>query len=396
MKRLSDILFESRMAELHADIGDELDHHIKNFNAGKIGHDEFGDKVIHAHAKIAKMHDLDVHTASTHVNSYVDNHIKEEVQVDEAKATMCGRCGTKHVPPAQGGKCPALSEGANVRAGNPKAYGNDLAASQTGFNKKPREDDEYHNEPKPKFKAKSLMDRPHDVHIDGKKWKSFNNGHQATAAANTLKAKGKKAVAIARFNEEVEVNELKDTTLKNYIRASSGDVINQQNVANRNGMTDKVRAIIKKRNTGQATAQRKLGEDVDQIDEIGDTSKGRKALGSYIVKASDSRDSNRTTSAYSTGSDYDKQIKTVSKRAMGVRSAVARLTKEGRDACQVCGQTPCNCTSVDESSDKLYGGYDADVLKVKQKAADQEKKNPVDIKKLAARLRAVKLPGDKK
>jgi len=151
-------------------------------------------------------------------------------------------------------KAPVV-EGANVRAGNPKAYGRDLAASETGFGKKPREDDEYHNEPKPKFKAKSLMDRPHDVHIDGKKWKSFNTGHQAHAAANTLQSKGKKAVAIARFNEEM--------------------------------------------------------------------------VNPYI--------------------------------------------QEGL---------------VDESSDKLYAGYQADVLSLKAKAAAQEKKHPVDIQKLAARLKA--------
>lgn len=149
----------------------------------------------------------------------------------------------------------SVAEGANVRAGNPKAYGRDLAASETGFGKKPREDDEYHNEPKPKFKAKSLMDRPHDVHIDGKKWKSFNTGHQAHAAANTLQSKGKKAVAIARFNEEM--------------------------------------------------------------------------VNPYI--------------------------------------------QEGL---------------VDESSDKLYAGYQADVLSLKAKAAAQEKKHPVDIQKLAARLKA--------
>lgn len=28
----------------------------------------------------------------------------------EAKATYCGRCGTTHVPPSKGGKCPALKE----------------------------------------------------------------------------------------------------------------------------------------------------------------------------------------------------------------------------------------------------------------------------------------------
>jgi len=48
------------------------------------------------------------------------------------------------------------------------------------------------------------MDRPHTVHIDGKPWKKFDNGHQAHAAAKTLTAKGKKATAIAHFREETE------------------------------------------------------------------------------------------------------------------------------------------------------------------------------------------------
>lgn len=82
--------------------------------------------------------------------------------------------------------------------------GNGYDDNRTGFSKKPREDDEYHNEPKPKFKAKSTMDRPHTVHIDGKPWKKFDNGHQAHAAAKTLQAKGKKATAIAHFREETE------------------------------------------------------------------------------------------------------------------------------------------------------------------------------------------------
>jgi len=78
--------------------------------------------------------------------------------------------------------------------------GNGYDDNRTGFAKKPREDDEGYG--KPKFKAKSTMDRPHTVHIDGKPWKKFSNGHQANAAVNTLTAKGKKAVAIAHFKEE--------------------------------------------------------------------------------------------------------------------------------------------------------------------------------------------------
>jgi hypothetical protein len=36
-------------------------------------------------------------------------------KVDEAEATMCGRCGTKHVAPEQGGYCPALSKAENEK-----------------------------------------------------------------------------------------------------------------------------------------------------------------------------------------------------------------------------------------------------------------------------------------
>jgi len=80
--------------------------------------------------------------------------------------------------------------------------GNGYDDNRTGFAKKPREDDEGYG--KPKFKAKSTMDRPHTVHIDGKPWKKFSNGHQAQAAVNTLTAKGKKATAIAHFKESLE------------------------------------------------------------------------------------------------------------------------------------------------------------------------------------------------
>jgi len=77
--------------------------------------------------------------------------------------------------------------------------GNGYDDNRTGFAKKPREDDEGHAPTK--FKAKSTLDRPHTVHIDGKPWKKFSSGHQANAAVNTLAAKGKKAVAIAHFKE---------------------------------------------------------------------------------------------------------------------------------------------------------------------------------------------------
>ena len=63
-------------------------------------------------------------------------------------------------------------------------------------------------------KPRSVMDRPHTVHINGKPWKRFDNGHQAHAAARTLQAKGRDAHAVAHFREDF--NEEETTMSKTY------------------------------------------------------------------------------------------------------------------------------------------------------------------------------------
>ena len=74
--------------------------------------------------------------------------------------------------------------------------------NRTGFAKKPREDDEGHPKSSKPFRKDFMNDRPHTVHIGGKPWKKFSNGHQANAAVKTLKAQGKDAVAIGHFKED--------------------------------------------------------------------------------------------------------------------------------------------------------------------------------------------------
>lgn len=77
------------------------------------------------------------------------------------------------------------------------AYRADGGANDEGWG------DEHHS--RSSYKPRSTMDRPHTVHIGGKPWKKFSNGHQAHAAARTLQNKGKDAVAIAHHNEETEM-----------------------------------------------------------------------------------------------------------------------------------------------------------------------------------------------
>lgn len=78
-------LQEGRMAELHANLSAHLDKHIKNYNAGKLGHDSFGEKVVAAHQKISKLHGIKPEHAKEFVNDYVNQRIKEEVEHTEPK-----------------------------------------------------------------------------------------------------------------------------------------------------------------------------------------------------------------------------------------------------------------------------------------------------------------------
>lgn len=76
-------LQEGKMAQLHADIEDAVGQHVKDYNAGKLGHDSFGEKVVAAHQKISKLHGIKPEHAKKFVNDYVDQNMKEEVELTE-------------------------------------------------------------------------------------------------------------------------------------------------------------------------------------------------------------------------------------------------------------------------------------------------------------------------
>lgn len=72
---------ESAMSDIHQTIGDHLDKHIAKYNAGKLGHDQFGAKVLAAHKAVAKEHGLQHKDAVKLVNDYVEGSLKEEVEL---------------------------------------------------------------------------------------------------------------------------------------------------------------------------------------------------------------------------------------------------------------------------------------------------------------------------
>jgi hypothetical protein len=152
---------------------------------------------------------LGLGSALTRLGKFKQKHQKEEVEVSEAKESNYGGDYQDSVKAlkAKAEKKPvdmkslaARMQASYAKDKKPVSEGNGYDDNRTGFAKKPREDDEGHSPTK--FKAKSIMDRPHTVHIDGKPWKKFSSGHQAHAAVNTLTSKGKKAVAVAHFKED--------------------------------------------------------------------------------------------------------------------------------------------------------------------------------------------------
>jgi hypothetical protein len=66
-------------------------------------------------SSLASKKDMDHAPALEHLQKHLgvkDSELSESLGQDirEAKATPCGRCGTTHVPPSQGGTCPALKK----------------------------------------------------------------------------------------------------------------------------------------------------------------------------------------------------------------------------------------------------------------------------------------------
>ena len=190
---------------------------------------------------------------------------------DDAKAFK------KHVDSCPHKTCDAdLNEEVmdEARFGRGDAYQRDYASSVSGFGKRPREDDEYHNEPK-----SSSRDVPHAVHINGKKWKTFGSQSHASNVARKIKG-------ATVHREEVEhIDELSKSTLGSYVKKASYDATIKRTIASdfehiadkarktsskaaSKELADKYKAKSWQRKKGVGKAVDRLTkEEVEQIDE---------------------------------------------------------------------------------------------------------------------------------
>lgn len=82
------------------------------------------------------------------------------------------------------------------------SYQRDYDFSRTGFGKPPREDDEYVNGDQDEVNAqRQHTEVPHDVHIDGRKWKTFGSHSHASNVARKLASNGKNATVHRSLEE---------------------------------------------------------------------------------------------------------------------------------------------------------------------------------------------------
>ena len=101
------------------------------------------------------------------------------------------------------------------------AYQRDYDSSRTGFGRPPREDDEYVNGDQDEVRAqRQHMDSPHDVHINGKKWKSFRSHSHASNVAKKIKG----ATVHKSVDEALPLDQLRQASGYD----ASKDVVSQQ------------------------------------------------------------------------------------------------------------------------------------------------------------------------
>lgn len=174
-------------------------------------------------------------------------------------------------------------------------------------------------------------DHPHSVHINGKKWKTFGSASHATNVARKIKG-------ATVHREEVELDEnwlvhkdgkILKSGIKQYKTAKAHAEKHGAQVNSAEWYHDNV-----------SSKNKSVKEDMEQIDELSDTT-----LMNYAQKVHDD----------SLKHDKDPSKRSATKRnksVMGFSRAINKLEsrphKESTDMCNVCGQTPCNCTHIEE------------------------------------------------
>lgn len=152
-------------------------------------------------------------------------------------------------------------------------------------------------------------DQPHSVHINGKKWKTFGSQSHATNVA-------RKIPGATVHKEEVEINEISDKTLQSYRQKAHTQIQHYKHASGKD--KPEASSVLAKREPGMKTATDKvIKKEKDRI------------------AAQPKREPQKADSYKPLGGRDEKS---------------GRSYSEETDMCNVCGQTPCNCTHIDEEN----------------------------------------------
>lgn len=187
-------------------------------------------------------------------------------------------------------------------------------------------------------------DHPHSVHINGKKWKTFGSHSHATNVARKIKG-------ATVHREEVELDEaVNPSEIAGNPKMYSADDVKKAYYHKKASDSDKESlARHLDRYHGAKEWRKPVKEDAEQIDELSDTT-----LMNYAQKVhDDSLKHDKDPSKRSA----EKRNKSVMGFSRAVNKLEARPHKESADMCNVCGQTPCNCTHISEET-KWKVSYD--------------------------------------
>ena len=136
--------------------------------------------------------------------------------LEEAKATYCGRCGTRHVPPAKGGTCPALKEEVDYD----RHFSRQSQAVQTKINHHLRQGADYPTAARKAGATAIRVGKLKEGHVPTADEPTEHDKKMAQKVRDLL-AKEKKP---KKMDEAAQIDELSKKTLGNYAYKAATDI----------------------------------------------------------------------------------------------------------------------------------------------------------------------------
>lgn len=394
-------LNEGKMGQIHADIGEKLDKHIADYKTHG-GAEHLGAKTVKTAGHIAKLHGIEQKHAQKFVNDYVESKLKEEVELEEGisvihtRESMVEKIRKMNVPSdKENHKQDAiyhLKKGNNIRARYHMAK---IGIKSFNEGVELEEGMELAIETKKLSTAeklnRGLKRGGYDADATQAKLKKIDDA---------LKAQHEKYVAQGTLKEEEYWK--KKSWQKKMADAAKKQNRKKEDLPFTPDEPAKKQAVAGKYGSGYSTARhlarmaaRKAAGLKEETLEEGRPSQRhpleghdyhKKTNAELIHIAKDAHAAAEAMKSHNTAAenkyrDQASDSATVRHwRKMNGTPAWYQKKygiKESNDACPVCGQTPCNCTSITEAWDQPDYSQS---IKARQAEADKKSRKAAIVR----------------